>query len=364
MINIGPKIKKPAVVAGALMLVFAAQAVVPVLSGHSSAASLTYVSVRFDRMVANTQTTGTVCAKPASTATEAGVKVTFPTGYTLGAYTTWTVDTTTNTASWPKDPADGTTAATTWPGISTPTNTGDFVVSGQSVTFPSSDLTAGTWYCFNWTNSAALKTSASPATDQTGSVTTRTSTPGDIDSSNYATATVSSDQVSVSATVNPTFSMALANTTDSLGTLSTSSIKSSSPAATMTVNTNAVNGWQAWGSSANHGLKSTTANYTITSNCSSNAGSNSTLSTNTEGYNLGVVATSGGGSTLTVDSIFDGTTSHTGGGLCANLQSLATSDGGATNAVLTLTNNASIAGSTPAANDYADTETFVAGGLF
>lgn len=368
MKTIGIVKNKTALTAGLLLLVLAAQAVIPALVRHSSAASLTYVSVRFDHMTASTATTGTVCAKPASTATEAGVKVTFPTGYTLGAFGTWTVDTTTNTGSWPKDPANGTTAATAWPTIGAPTGSGDFVVAGQSVTFQSGDLTAGIWYCFNWTNSAALTTASSPAPDLQGSVTTRNSTPADIDSSNYATAVVSGEQVSVSATVNPTFSMALANTTDALGTLTNSAVKSSSTPATMTVNTNAKNGWQAWGSSANHGLKSTALNYTIASNCTSSGtgtGSNSTLTVNTEGYNLGVEKTDGGGGTITVDGVYArSSTAGKGGGLCTGLRTLAVSNGTATNAVLTLYNNATIAGSTPAANDYADIETFVAGGLF
>lgn len=362
------KTNKSLALAGAVLLALAAQAVLPVLARHSSAASLSYVAVRFDRMAQSQPTTGTVCAKPSSTATEAGVKVTFPTGFTLGVFGTWTVDTTTNAASWPKDPQDGTTSATAWPTIAAPDNTGDFQVSGQSVTFKSGDLTAGVWYCFNWTNSAALTTPSSPGSDELGSVTTRSSAPANIDSSNYATSTVgaNSDQVSVSASVNPTFSMSLVNTTDSLGTLSTSAIKSSSPQPSMTVNTNAKNGWTAWASSANHGLKSTALNYTIASNCSGGAGTNSTLTVNSEGYNLGLEKSDGSGlGTISIATPFvRASTQGRGGGLCTNLQPIATSNGSATNAQLTFYNNATIAGSTPAANDYTDIETFVAGGLF
>jgi hypothetical protein len=158
--------------------------------------------------------------------------------------------------------------------------------------------------------------------------------------------------------------MSLANTTDALGTITTSAVKSSATPATMTVSTNAKNGWSAWGSSANAGLKSSTLNYTIASNCSGGNGSNSTLAGGTEGYNLGVTKTDGGAGTITVAAPFVGGVSGKGGGLCTSLQTLATSNGTANSAVLTLTNNAAIAGSTPAANDYADIETFVAGGLF
>src|SRR4051812_16020480 len=79
----------------------------------SSAASLTEVVVRFDRMKTSQATTGTVCAKPATAATEDQVKVDFPTGYTLGAAATFTVNTT-NTA-WP-------IGGTAWPSIATATN--------------------------------------------------------------------------------------------------------------------------------------------------------------------------------------------------------------------------------------------------
>ena len=350
--------KKSRLALGVFILAFSAQALVPVLVGHSSASSLTNTLVRFDNMSQNTFTSGTVCAAASSggAGTEDNVKVTFPTGYTVSTtVANWAVDTTNK--AWPS-------GATAWPGITAPTGTGNYVVSGQSVTFQSSDLTDTTEHCFNWTNStSALKTATSPANDLTGTVATQTSAPAVIDSGNYSTATVSNDQVSVSAQVNPTFQMAMSASSDNLSVLSSGSVAHTGTPFTMTVSTNAKPGWQAWASSANAGLKSTAANYTIASNCSGSAGSNSTLSAGTEGYNLGVTKTDGGSGTISVDSFFTGGTSR-GGGLCSNLQTVATSNGSANNAVLTFTNNAAIAGSTPAANDYADTETFVAGGLF
>ena len=113
----------------------------PLFTALPAHADLGQASVRFDRMQISTATTGTVCAKPTTTATEADVQVTFPTGYTLGTAANFTVNTT-NTA-WP-------TGGTAWPSIATATN-----VTGQVVTFPSGDLTVGTLYCFNWANSAA-----------------------------------------------------------------------------------------------------------------------------------------------------------------------------------------------------------------
>jgi hypothetical protein len=349
------KFTKFRVAAGSLLLVLFAQALVPVLAHRASAGSLTNTMVKFDRMAQNTFTSGTVCAAASASGagTEATVKVTFPTGYTVSTTTSdWTTDTT-STANWPS-------GATAWPGIGTAT-----AASGQDVTFPSSDLADTTEHCFNWDNTtAALKTVNSASNDQVGSVTTQATGPTTIDSASYATSTVSNDQVSVSASVNPTFSIALSGNSDALGTIATNAVKSSASPFTVTVNTNAKNGWQAWGSSSNAGLTSTAASYTISSNCSGSAGTNSTLSAGTEGYNLGITKTDGGGGTITVATPFVGGSAGKGGGLCTNLQTIATSSGSANNAVLSMTNNAAIAGSTPAANDYADLETFVAAGLF
>jgi hypothetical protein len=155
--------KKPLAAAGALLLLV--QAVVPLLGMSASAATLTNTFVRFDRMKTSTPTTGTVCAKPVTTDTETGVKVTFPTGYTVSTTTSdWAVSTT--NLAWPS-------GGTAWPGIDVPTGSGDFTISGQTVGFQSGDLTPGTLYCFNWTSSAALSTKSSATADNTGTVATR-----------------------------------------------------------------------------------------------------------------------------------------------------------------------------------------------
>jgi hypothetical protein len=124
-----------------------------------------------------------------------------------------------------------------------------------------------------------------------------------------------------------------------------------------------------WANSANAGIHSTNASYTIASNCTASAGTNSTLIADGthEGYNTGTTKSQVGGSgTITLNSIFDDTaaTAGKGGGLCTNYQSLATSTGSADTAIVSLTNNVVIKGSTPAATDYSDTITVVAAGLF
>ena len=315
---------------------------------QSSAASLTRALVRFDRMRISTATTGTVCAQPTTVATEVDVQVTYPTGYTVSTTTgNWTVNTT--NLAWPA-------GAVAWPGINTAT-----AAAGQVVTFPSTDLTVGTLYCFNWTNSAALSISGSASSNNQGTIITRATGPSVIDSSGFATASIADDQIVVTATVPQSFSFALSGNTDPLGNLSSASVTSSPTARTATVNTNAKNGWNVWARGTNTGLSSAAAGATIPA---TTPGTNSTLSAGTAGYNTGVTQTQAGGTgTVTVAVPFVGG-ANTGGGLDTTLRSLATSNGTALNAVLTLTNNVAIASTTPAATDYTDTITVVAAGLF
>ncbi len=315
---------------------------------HAQAATLTQVFVRFDRMKVSTATTGTVCAKAATVATENDVQVVFPTGYTVSTTVgDWTVNTT--NLAWP-------TGASAWPGIGTAT-----AAASQTVTFPSTDLTAGTLYCFNWINTAAVSVKAGATSDNSGSVTTRDNGPATIDTANYATASITDDQIAVSATVPQAFSFALSGNTDNLGTLSSASVTSSPTPRTATVNTNAKNGWYVWAKDANTGLNSASAAATI---ASTTPGSNSVLSAGTEGYNTGVASSQTGGTgTISVAAAFVNGANQ-GGGLDTALRTLASSDGTANNAVLTLTNHVAINAATAAATDYADTITVVGAGLF
>ncbi len=342
------KLNKTLITRSSALLLAVAVVVPAALASVANAASLSAVTVRFDRMQTSAPTTGTVCAKPASTATENTVKVTYPTGYTLGAAGTFTTSTT--NLAWP-------TGATAWLGIGTASN-----VTGQVVTFPSADLAAGTLYCFNWTNTAAVAVSASATANNAGLVETYTVTPTLIDSASYSTASIANDQIVVTASVPQAFSFALSGNTDALGSLSSGAVSTSPTPRTVTINTNAAGGWNVWAKDLNTGLTSTTATKTI---ASTTPGSNSTLAAGTEGYNTGVTSANGGGSgTITVATPFVGGALGKGGGLNANFATLATSSGTATNHVLTLNNNAAVAGSTPAASDYTDTITVVGAASF
>ncbi len=330
----------------AVMLLSIASLAVAGTTAH--AAQLTQTMVLFDRLKISTQTTGTVCAKPATVATEASVQVVFPTGYSLGTAGNFTVDTTNN--FWP-------TGGTAWPGIGTATN-----VTSQTVTFPSNDLTVGTLYCFNWINSAAVQVKSSATSSNGGTVTTRTSTPTTIDTGDYSTVSISDDQIAVSASVPQSFSFALSANTDALGSLSTGSVATSPTPRTVTVNTNAASGWMVWAKDANAGLLSATTSATIAAGSPS---SNNTLSAGTQGYNLGVTTSQTGGTgTITTAAPYVGSSLGQGAGLDTSLRTLVTSSGTAQNAVLTLKNNVAISTLTTAATDYADTITVVGAGLF
>jgi hypothetical protein len=320
----------------------------PLSQATASAAALSQATVRFDRMTISTATTGTVCAKPATVGTETTVDVTFPTGYTLGAAGTFTTSTT--NLAWP-------TGGTAWPSIGTAT-----AVASQKVTFPSGDLTVGTLYCFNWTNAAAVTTQSSASNSNLGTITTNATGPTAIDTAQFATATVTNDQISVSATVPAVFSFALSGNTDPLGTLSTGSVITSPTPRTATLSTNAKNGWMVWAKDANTGLTSSSASSTI---ASTTPGSNSTLSAGTSGYNTGVTTSQVGGSgSITVAAPFVGSSAGQGGGLDSSLRILASSNGTADTAVLTLKNNVAISPTVAAAADYADTITVIGAGLF
>lgn len=328
---------------------------------RAHAATMEQVFVRFDRMKVNTTTTGTVCINPGTSSNDVKTwTVTFPDDYTVSnTVSNWqTTNISTDDLAWP----DG---AEAWPNATSATAS----VNGQTVTWTNASaqtMNNDTLYCYNWTNSAALTVKSGAGASNIGTVATQDSNADTIDEGSFATASITDDQIVVTATVPVAFSFALSGNTDELGDLSSSTIASSPTPRTATINTNAKNGWMVWARDTNAGLTSASASYTIESNCSGGTGSNSTLSPGTEGYNLGVTDTQAGGEgAITVNAVFDsGGTPGNGGGLCTDYQTLAASDGSADDAVLTLTNNVTISGATPAATDYTDTITIVGAGLF
>jgi hypothetical protein len=329
--------------------------------GRAKAAPFTQAYLRLNTLKAATATGGKVCAQPATTATEASVKVKFP---TTGG-TDYTVNAT--AANWTVDTSNLDTGETAWPGIGTASD-----VTGKTVTFPSDDLDVGTLYCFNFSGTSTLTTSSAGAAETThGSITTVTSGPADIDSTMYSLSIITDDTVVVSGVVPPSFAFVLSGNTDAFTTdLSTGSVVSTS-GRTVTLTTNAASGWVVWvkdlnSSSGKGALQSATAsNYKIAG--TSAAGDNShTLVTGTEDYGLGttVDTDASGGGTVSLDAAYDGTGNKAGTLDPARFRQIASSNGTANGDIINLVGRATIAGQTPAASDYTDTLTVVGAGRF
>lgn len=312
----------------------------------AEAAGLQQAWVRPDRLKASTATTGQICAKTAvADVTEANVVVTFPTGFTLGLAATFTVSTT-NLPS----------GASAWTGIATATD-----VTSQVVTFPSSNLTANTLYCFNWASSTAV-TNSTAGNDKTGTIASGGN------SSSYALSIISDDQIVVTATVPATFTFSLSANTDTFASnLSTTAQLSNG--VTATVATNAASGWVAWVKSANAALNSASTGATIATTGSIDD-TVTTLSGGTNGYLLDVTFTDSGTGTGTVTQAagygqeYDGNSSNTGGTLSTTFQPVAASSGTTDGDTVILKALARISAVQAAASDYTDTLTVVAAGRF
>jgi hypothetical protein len=331
--------------------------------------------VRLNRMSKSTDTGGTVCFSPRTAGSTSSVVVTFPV-----ATSPFTIDTTPGafTVDTTADPDGVGSGNLYWPsGASALTNvgagTGDNTL--KTVTFPVSTamtLTVNTVYCFNFnpTDSNVLTTGSTVSDALTGRVETN------LDASNVAFTILNTDgdQINVSATVPPIFQFVLGAATDTIpsgsGNLDYTTTNTST-GVSITVHTNAKQGWVAWAKSANQSLKSASAgNYTIDS-VGFNAGASSTLTPGTaEGYGFkNGISISGtvpvGGCTMAVAPEYLAAGANTAGAATANFQQIGACTGGTSDGdQFTLQERAAITITTPAANDYTDTLTVVGAGSF
>lgn len=162
--------------------------------------------------------------------------------------------------------------------------------------------------------------------------------------------TATDNVVNVSATVEPTLSLVLANTAVDLGVLSTAGISESVTDPTATVATNATGGFTLSVADTDGfvGLRSTTATKTIA------ATGNNTTALGNEGFDIEV---SGTGTAAAFLAAGDGVIT----GSNQTIASVATPTAGN---VSTINIRAAVSGITPAASDYATTLTFTATGSF
>lgn len=316
---------------------------------QAQAAQLSQASLRLDRMSASASTGGTVCLTLATTgSTDAKVLVTFPSGFTVnGTAGNWTVTTTNLPAG-----------ATAMPGVATAT-----AVSGQTVTFPISNISTTDLHCFNFSGTSTL-TNGSAGSDQVGQIAVTTSGDVEVDSGQYATSIIADDTVSVTATVPATFSLSLSGNSQSLGTLSSSAVTSGS-GVDVEISTNAGNGWVAWLRSANKALNSVASGGSIPNTGAVN-NAPSTLTPGVAGYVVDAdLQAAGTGGTLSINAEYDGGSTSAGGDLSnTSFSPFASSNGASANQVVRLIPRVTISGLTPAATDYTDTLTIVAAGNF
>ncbi len=244
-------------------------------------------------------------------------------------------------------------------------------------------LTSGSIYCYDITN-GSHNVVTNPTSGHEGQYhPTVAETGGATDSTTVSLNVVSNDQVTVQATVPPSFTFAIggcASNTDNFSANLTSSFVYTTSGCTVTVNTNASNGWFAWASDSSSGLHSTNASYTINSTGPNNA-SAQTVSNGAEGYVFAITAiTQGSGSGGTTSSLLGfgngsgaaatactsgSSTSCVGGaGLNGTTTAFASSTGTANGAILNIQERSAISGVTKAANDYTDIITLTGAGYF
>jgi hypothetical protein len=335
--------------------------------GRTSAATMTQTLVRLDRLKFSTTTGGLVCAKPATVGTEGKVILTIPTNnatdYSLAVAGSWV-------ATGVVANING-TSSTAWPGLSA---TAASNVTGKVVTWTAGDLTVGTLYCFTFGTTPL--TNANNNTETTpGYVETQTAAAAQIDRGYYsiglAGAAANDDQVSISnAVVPPIFTFALdANTDTFASNLSLTAIVSTS-GRTITVSTNAANGYIIWAkdlnSTASKGaLKSATTN-TYIEGASAVGTASRIMTTGTRDYGMGIAFVTNGSGTATPHANYttQGVGTKVGTLDAAAFQQIASATNGTSTDTYTVTERATISATTTAASDYADTITFVGAGLF
>ncbi len=353
-------------------------------TAHATAGILSNAQISFQRMAGGSTTVGTVCAKAGTTlsSTLKDVWITFPSGFVVAASPgTWT-DTTSNNF-WPA-------GASAWPfnaaAISRVTNVNaNDTIQIRNTTAQS--VTAGTTYCFNWTQAADITQPSGPVSNERGvlqdcngagcSAPTGGVATNSVDIARFATQTTSStgDQFTTTASVLAQFNFSLSGTTDNF----TASIDGSAVQATTginaTIGANAANGWRIWAKDANTGLTSASASKTI---ASTTPGTNATLAAGTEGYVTGVcVTTAGTGAPATATTVqattaYKGNTTQTcssqatgqGSGLDTTFREIANANGTTSGSVVQLQEKAAVNVATPEGTDYTDTITCVAAGSF
>jgi hypothetical protein len=223
-----------------------------------------------------------------------------------------------------------------------------------TVPWTSTTLTSGQSYCFTLTYASAV-------TNPTAGVYTVGVAVDGTDTNTVGIDVISNDQIVVSATVSPSFTMTITpGNTDNLGTLS-SSVVNTSTGVTDTINTNAITGFFLWAEDNNAELLSPSTTAYISSVAT---GSNTSLTPDINTlsrYALGIASMSAG--TINANYAYNSGTS--GGGLSnTTFNQIASDNAAAAGDAVVIHELATITSTQRAASDYSDTITLVGAGSF
>jgi hypothetical protein len=193
-----------------------------------------------------------------------------------------------------------------------------------------------------------------------GSIETQTAGSATIDKSSISFATVAADTISVTGTVDPTFSFALPTNTDNFTTVLSNGATSTTTGSTATIITNARNGWTTWVKSANAGLHSASPGTTDIATVGTYP-TISTLAAGTPGYLMKVVTT---GATASPAAGYTAVPANDGGALSTTYQIAANGTAATASDTVKFTEIARVSATQAAAADYTDTLTVIAAGQF
>lgn len=345
-----------------IILTLVVQIISPVFMNKAQAAPLTEASIRLDRMGAGVAASASdpilVVFKPASTATEGKIVITWPVSSAFVSSAT-DADHTSTTTGIPATYQGETLVAV--PTLGTPG-----AETAGVVTFTTGELTAATLYGFYITG-GITNPSTGNAGEKSVTIATTTSADAAIDSKTVTvdTTTTDADLVNVTATVGSSFNFALGSNTIALGAQTAGAVDTGSVA--LDIDSNAAGGWVAFirseGAAAT--LASVSSGDSIASTGSVN-GTPETVSAGTENYVVDAATVQGGGGsgTITEAPEYAGNGTTTGGTLGITYNQIAQSTGQANSDTITLTAIVAISTLTAAATDYTDTWEVVGAGNF
>lgn len=323
--------------------------------------------IRLDRVKINTATGGAVCFNPKTNETTVRqMAITFPVSGTPGTADSTHYGVNQTAANWTWD-----TTSTNLPnGTSAfPGTAATSTVSNGTVTFivtADQSLNTGTTYCLHFTSTSTLTTPTSAANNLTGTIQLNNSGGTQLTNelANYAESVISNDQITVTATVPSSFTMSLSTNTAAIGTLPTSGAPASATGITLTISTNAANGWTAWAKNANANstlTSATTSDTSVSSGAFASGAGNVHNLTGAAGYGLAVAS---GTNSPTVATEYNTSSPSVGSLDSTQFEKIVSHATTANGDTATLTFSAEASPTTKPASDYTDTVTILASGQF